>query len=111
VADADAAFDPDELYEELLPAGAELVWCAGLRVRRRARHLSRHLRDRLRTARCVRANTGRALARAHPPLTMHALAQAALMPGRYSLFTRGVDTALFAACLDGDARYPVLELR
>jgi hypothetical protein len=43
---------------------------------------------------------------------MHALAQAERMPGRYSLFTGDVGTALFAAaCVDGDARYPVLELR
>jgi hypothetical protein len=41
---------------------------------------------------------------------VHALSQAARMPGRYSLFTGGVGTALFAAaCLDGDARFPVLE--
>jgi hypothetical protein len=41
---------------------------------------------------------------------MHALAQARRMPGRYSLFTGGAGTALFAAgCLEGDARYPVLE--
>jgi hypothetical protein len=41
---------------------------------------------------------------------MHALAQAERVPGRYSLFTGGVGTALFAAaCLEGDARYPVLE--
>jgi hypothetical protein len=34
------------------------------------------------------------------------------MPGRYSLFTGGVGTALFAAaCLEGDARYPVFERR
>jgi hypothetical protein len=34
------------------------------------------------------------------------------MPGRYSLFTGGGGTALFAAaCLDADARYPVLERR
>jgi hypothetical protein len=34
------------------------------------------------------------------------------MPGRYALFTGGVGTALFAAaCIDADARYPVLEIR
>ena len=41
---------------------------------------------------------------------MHALAQARRIPARYSLFTGGAGTALFAAaCLEGDARYPVLE--
>jgi hypothetical protein len=41
---------------------------------------------------------------------MHALAQAERLPGRYSLFTGGAGTALFAAaCLEGDARHPVLE--
>jgi hypothetical protein len=43
---------------------------------------------------------------------MHALAQAALLPARHSLFTGGPGTALFAAaCLEGDARDSVLELR
>ena len=44
-------------------------------------------------------------------LTTDAFAmQAARLPGRYSLFTGGVGTALFAAsCLEGDARHPVLE--
>jgi Lanthionine synthetase C-like protein len=43
---------------------------------------------------------------------MHALAQATRVPGRYSLFTGGPGTALFAAaCLDTDPRYPVFELR
>jgi hypothetical protein len=43
---------------------------------------------------------------------MHALAQATRLLGRYSLFTGGAGTALFAAaCLDADPRYPVLELR
>jgi hypothetical protein len=34
------------------------------------------------------------------------------MPGRYSLFTGGAGTALFAAaCLEADPRYPVFERR
>ena len=41
---------------------------------------------------------------------VHALAQAEAAPGRYSLFTGGVGVALFAAaCLDADARFPVLD--
>jgi hypothetical protein len=41
---------------------------------------------------------------------VHALEQTARLPGRYSLFTGGVGAALFAAdCLDGIPRYPMLD--
>ena len=41
---------------------------------------------------------------------VHALAQAQASPARYSLFTGDIGVALFAAaCLDGDARFPVVD--
>jgi hypothetical protein len=40
---------------------------------------------------------------------MHALAQAEKRP-RYSLFTGGIGAALFAAdCIDGHARFPIVD--
>ena len=69
------------LDEELLLAGAELIWRAGAHGDDKG-HGSQV--ERL----CV-AN-GR---------------------GRYSLFTGDVGTALFAAaCLEGDARYPIFDI-
>jgi lantibiotic modifying enzyme len=41
---------------------------------------------------------------------VHALRQAEKLPGRYSLFTGRVGVGLFAAaCLDADARFPVMD--
>lgn len=41
---------------------------------------------------------------------MHALEQTQRLPARYSLFTGSIGAALFAAdCVDGRARYPVLD--
>ncbi len=41
---------------------------------------------------------------------VHALEQVERMPGRYTLFTGGLGTALFAGdCIDAQARFPVLE--
>jgi hypothetical protein len=41
---------------------------------------------------------------------MHALEQAERLPARYALFTGSIGAALFAAdCIDGRARYPVLD--
>ena len=41
---------------------------------------------------------------------VHALQQAELTPGRYSLFTGDVGAALFASsCLNADARFPILD--
>ena len=41
---------------------------------------------------------------------IHALAQAEAAPGRYSLFTGGIGVALFAAaCLEAEARFPILD--
>ncbi len=59
----------DYLDEELLLAGAELVWRAGPPgTEKGPRNLPRHLRQRLRAARGLRANPGRAVARSRAPL-------------------------------------------
>jgi hypothetical protein len=101
----------DYLDEELLLAGAELVWRAGA-PRDEKGHGICHgtsgngfalLAAFERTQDEVWLDRARRFA-------VHALAQVARMPGRYSLFSGGAGTALFAAaCLEGDARYPVLE--
>jgi hypothetical protein len=103
----------DYLDEELLLAGAELVWRAGPSGEGKGHGICHgtsgngfallgafdRTQDELWLERARR-------------FAVHALAQSARMPGRYSLFTGGAGAALFAAaCLDGDARYPVLELR
>jgi Lanthionine synthetase C-like protein len=102
----------DYLDEELLLAGAELVWRAGPPGDEKGHGI-------------CHGTSGQGFAllaafeRTHDELwldrarrfAVHALGQAARMPGRYSLFTGGVGTALFAAaCLETDARHPVLEL-
>jgi hypothetical protein len=101
----------DYLDEELLLAGAELVWRAGAPGIEKGHGICHGtsgngfalLAAFERTQEAVWLDRARRFA-------VHALAQAARMPGRYSLFTGGAGTALFAAaCLDGDPRYPVLE--
>ncbi|HKN63405.1 MAG TPA: lanthionine synthetase LanC family protein [Gaiellaceae bacterium] len=103
----------DYLDEELLFAGAETVWQAGAHGDEKGHGICHGtsgngfglLAAFERTQDEVWLERARRFA-------VHALAQAARMPGRYSLFTGGVGTALFAAaCLDGDARFPVLERR
>jgi len=101
----------DYLDEELLLAGAELVWRAGAPGEEKGHGICHGT-----------SGNGFALLAAFEGtqdevwlerarrFAMHALAQAERMPDRYSLFTGGAGTALFAAaCLEGDARYPVLE--
>jgi hypothetical protein len=103
----------DYLDEELLLAGAELVWRAGPPGEEKGHGICHGTSGNgfALLGAFERTQDELWLDRARR-FAMHALAQAARMPGRYSLFTGGVGTALFAAaCLDGDARYPVLELR
>ena len=107
----------DYLDEDLLLAGAELIWHAGGHGDERGpRHLPRHIGQRVGLLKAF-ARTGdeRWLERACR-FAVHALAQAeriATANGRrrYSLFTGDVGTALFAAaCLDLDARYPIIDV-
>jgi lantibiotic modifying enzyme len=103
----------DYLGEELLLAGAELVWQAGAPGDEKGHGICHGTSSNgfALLAAFERTQDERWLERARR-FAMHALAQAARMPGRYSLFTGDPGTALFAAaCLDADARYPVFELR
>jgi hypothetical protein len=101
----------DYLDEELLLAGAELIWQAGPPRDEKGHGICHGTSG---NGFALLAAFGRTqdeewLERARR-YAVHALAQAERMPGRYSLFTGGAGTALFAAaCLEGDARYPVLE--
>ena len=99
------------LDEELLVAGAQLVWDAGPLNDEKGFGICHGTAGNgyalLRTF--ERTGDERWLDRARA-FAVHALEQVERMPGRYSLFTGGVGAALFAAdCLDGRASYPVLE--
>jgi hypothetical protein len=101
----------DYLDEDLLLGGAELVWRAGPPGDEKGNGICHGTSGNgfALLAAFERTQDEQWLERARR-FAVHALAQAAHMPGRYSLFTGGVGTALFAAaCLDADARYPVLE--
>jgi len=101
----------DYLDEELLLAGAELVWRAGPPGAEKGYGICHGTSGNgfALLAAFERTQDELWLDRARR-FAVHALAQAARLPGRYSLFTGGVGTALFAAsCLEGDARHPVLE--
>jgi len=99
------------LDEELLLGGAELTWRAGPHGPEKGAGLCHGT-----------AGNGYALLKAFERtgdelwlerarrFAVHALAQIERSPGRYSLFTGGVGAALFAAaCLDADARFPLLD--
>ena len=99
------------LDEELLLAGAELVWRAGPPGDEKGHGICHGTSGNgfALLAAFERTQDELWLDRARR-FAIHALEQAARMPARYSLFTGGVGTALFvAACLEGDARYPVFE--
>jgi len=99
------------LDEELLLAGAELVWRAGPPGAEKGHGICHGTSGNgfALLAAFERTQDVLWLDRARR-FAVHALGQAARLSGRYSLFTGGAGTALFAAaCLDADARYPVLE--
>ena len=103
----------DYLDEELLLAGAELVWRAGPPGTEKGHGICHGTSGNgfALLAAFERTQDELWLARARR-FAVHALGQAARLPGRYSLFTGGAGTALFAAaCLEADARYPLLERR
>jgi hypothetical protein len=103
----------DYLDEELFLAGAELVWRAGPPAGEKGHGICHGTSGNgfALLAAFERTQDEEWLDRARR-FAVHALEQAARLPGRYSLFTGGGGTALFAAaCLDADARYPVLERR
>ena len=100
------------LDEDLLLAGAELVWEAGpAHATEKGAGLCHGTAGNgyALLATFTRTKDERWLARARA-FAVHALEQAARLPGRYSLFTGGVGAALFAAdCLDARPRFPVLD--
>jgi hypothetical protein len=106
----------DYLDEDLVLAGAELVWRAGAHGGEKGHGLCHGTSGNGFALLKAFARTGdeRWLERARR-FAVHALAQAERIgeangSRRYSLFTGDVGTALFAAaCLDLDARYPIID--
>jgi hypothetical protein len=102
----------DYLDEELLLAGAELVWDAGPpHSEEKGAGLCHGTAGNgyafLKTFERTGDERWLECARA---FAMHALAQAAHLPARYSLFTGGIGAALFTAdCIDAHARFPVVD--
>jgi len=107
----------DYLDEDLLLAGAELIWRAGAHQDEKGQGLCHGTAGNGFALLKAFARTGDELwlERARR-FAVHALAQAeriATASGRrrYSLFTGDVGTALFAAaCLDGDTRFPIIDV-
>jgi hypothetical protein len=107
----------DYLDEDLLLAGAELIWQAGAHRDEKGHGLCHGTSGNGFALLKAFARTGdeRWLERARR-FALHALAQAERIATengrrRYSLFTGDVGTALFAAaCLDLDARYPIIDV-
>jgi hypothetical protein len=105
------------LDEELVLAGAELVWQAGAHRDEKGHGLCHGTSGNGFALLEAFARTGdeRWLERARR-FAVHALAQAERIAAangrrRYSLFTGDVGTALFAvACLDVDVRYPIIDV-
>jgi lantibiotic modifying enzyme len=105
------------LDEELLLAGAELIWRAGAHGDEKGHGICHGTSGNGFALLKAFARTGdeRWLERARR-FAVHALGQAERLRvanggGRYSLWTGDVGTALFAGgCLDVDARYPILEI-
>jgi hypothetical protein len=101
----------DYLDEDLLLAGAELVWKAGPHGDEKGPNICHGTAGNgyafLKTF--ERTGDVRWLERARR-FAMHALEQVERMPSRYSLFTGGVGTAIYAAdCIEARAAYPVMD--
>jgi hypothetical protein len=105
------------LDEELLLAGAELIWRAGAHGDEKGHGICHGTSGNGFALLKAFARTGdeRWFERARR-FAVHALSQAERLRaangrGRFSLWTGDVGTALFAAaCLDVDARYPILDV-
>lgn len=100
----------DYLDEELLLAGAELVWRAGPPTMEKGHGICHGTAGNgyALLAAFERTNDETWLERARA-FAAHALAQVERSEGRYSLWTGGIGAALLAAdCLEGRTRYPVL---
>ena len=107
----------DYLREDLLLAGAELIWQAGAHGDEKGHGLCHGTSGNGFALLKAFARTGdeRWIERARC-FAVHALAQAERIAAangrrRYSLFNGDVGTAVFAAaCLDADPRYPIVDL-
>ena len=107
----------DYLDEDLVLAGAELVWRAGAHGDEKGHGLCHGTSGNGFALLKAFARTGdeRWLQRARR-FAVHALSQAERISAangcrRYSLFTGDVGTALFAAaCLDADTRFPIVDV-
>ena len=100
----------DYLDEELLLAGAELVWRAGPPTKEKGPGICHGTAGNGYALLAAFARTGDEewLTRARR-FAVHALDQVERGPGRYSLWTGDIGAAVFAAdCLDASSRYPVL---
>jgi hypothetical protein len=101
----------DYVDEELLLAAAELVWQAGAHSDEKGAGICHGTAGNGFALLKAFARTGDELwlERARR-FAVHTLAQVERLPPRYSLFTGSLGAALFAAaCLEGDARYPLLD--
>jgi hypothetical protein len=101
----------DYLDEDLLLAGAELIWHAGPHGDEKGPNICHGTAGNGYAFLKAFERTGdeRWLERARR-FAMHALEQVERMPPRYSLFTGGVGVAIYAAdCIDARTRYPIME--
>jgi Lanthionine synthetase C-like protein len=101
----------DYLDEDLLLAGAELIWHAGPHGDEKGPNICHGTAGNGYALLKAFERTGdeRWLDRARR-FAMHALEQVERMPGRYSLFTGGTGVALYAAdCIEAHTRYPIIE--
>jgi hypothetical protein len=102
----------DYLDEDMLVAGAELIWDAGPpKIDEKGAGICHGTAGNgyalLKTF--ERTGDERWLERARA-FAMHALAQVDQLPSRYSLFTGGIGAAIFAAdCIDTQARFPIVD--
>jgi lanthionine synthetase-like protein len=101
----------DYLDEDLLLAGAELVWAAGPAGDEKGAGICHGTAGNGYAFLKTFARTGeeRWLERARA-FAVHALEQVERLPPRYSLFNGGVGAALFAAdCVDARTAYPIVD--
>lgn len=101
----------DYLDEDLLVAGAGLAWRAGPHGDEKGPNICHGTAGNGYAFLKALERTGdeRWLDRARR-FAMHALEQVDRMPSRYSLFTGGIGTALYAAdCIDARTQYPILD--
>jgi lanthionine synthetase-like protein len=101
----------DYLDEDLLLAGAELIWRAGPHGDEKGPNICHGTAGNGYAFLKAFARTGdeRWLERARR-FALHALEQVDRMPSRYSLFTGNVGVALYAAdCIEAHTAYPVMD--